>query len=420
MRAQHVRGDRARRGPSSRLVVLLALLAPRATPRELARVLAYQPRARRPRNAVQDDAFEPQVRQNRGRGGGVAERVNLPRDFDRVRVAVALAVALFGALFRKEQRFDRDPALVVLRRGQVHGRRRLVVAHPSAADDVEAAFAHQPPAHRRPRRRTRRLFRLRGTNAFAAPNRVEGRPVAWRWRFRVVRARRRHARLAGFFQPPREERDVREREPLAMVRRERQDHGGVDPGGERSVVPLERVSPSGVEVRVRHQVHARRLGEHGASKEAPWTPRSRKSSSSALSFGCPPPNEAERSSADDGHTRTRNTPRVKRTSAVFTRARISFVRRRAAAPPSSGEEGRFQGREESKRNGRSKKRQEKAVVFRFPTVRTLYRTSPTPISLAPRHSSSPSRSSSATSTLRTNRNVRNSSPRPPPRHPFPA
>ena len=273
MRAQHVRGDRARRGPSSRLVVLLALLAPRATPRELARVLAYQPRARRPRNAVQDDAFEPQVRQNRGRGGGVAERVNLPRDFDRVRVAVALAVALFGALFRKEQRFDRDPALVVLRRGQVHGRRRLVVAHPSAADDVEAAFAHQPPAHRRPRRRTRRLFRLRGTNAFAAPNRVEGRPVAWRWRFRVVRARRRHARLAGFFQPPREERDVREREPLAMVRRERQDHGGVDPGGERSVVPLERVSPSGVEVRVRHQVHARRLGGarrvQGSAVDAP-------------------------------------------------------------------------------------------------------------------------------------------------------
>jgi len=158
-------------------------------------------------------------------------------------------------------------------------------------------------------------------------------------------------------------------------------------------------------------------GEHGASKEAPWTPRSRKSSSSALSFGCPPPNEAERSSADDGHTRTRNTPRVKRTSAVFTRARISFVRRRAAAPPSSGvrregSEGERTPRETVARTTR------KSCCFSFSYG--TYRTSPTPISPAPRHSSSPSRSSSATSTLRTNRNVRNSSPRPPPRHPFPA
>ena len=252
-----------------------------ARPRELALAPADHPRANRGGHAVENDGVEAEARERRRRARRVPERINLPRDArTRPRVAEPVRLVRFVRFVRfvrrpaplarprSQQPLERPEPLLVLRGDELRRREGLVVAHPPAADDVESAFANEPPRQRQPRRRARlgggprgegvRDVRAAGVRDAPPPVRVGGLGRLGRRDDRnAVLARRGRGRRPGLVEPSREEGDVREREPAPRVARERGHHRGVDLRAVRRVVRLERPAPSRVEVRVRDEVHAR-------------------------------------------------------------------------------------------------------------------------------------------------------------------
>ena len=215
------------------------------------------------RDAVDDDGAETEVVEKRGRRGGVAEGIDLPRDGGAPRGSI-----------RGEDVAEGTDALVRLRGGEMRGDVRLVVAHPTAADDVESAVREKATREREPRGRARfgrgvppevvRSIGGHATGRGVPPGVVRsigGAAVGEVDVFvRGVRAIGRGGVVAALLEPTDEERRVREGETPPRVARQRGEHRGVDDDAETLVVPVEGDAPARVEVRVRHEMHARPLG----------------------------------------------------------------------------------------------------------------------------------------------------------------
>ena len=218
---------------------------PRSGPDKLPTAPAHRLPPRAPRHPVHHDVFVPQVRQHRRGGRRVPERVDLPRH-RRPPIVVP------------DDGSQRGGSRVKLRGGEVNGRDSLVVGYPPAADDVHAPVADEAPEELEPRGAAgvASSRRRRGVDA------VLGRCLA---------------SLA--LQPTHEERGVAKREAARRVPRARQHRAHVDTVPAADDVLVERVPPTRVHVRVRHEVHARRrrgtLGNPESAIVAPCRPTRR-------------------------------------------------------------------------------------------------------------------------------------------------